>query len=119
MQMSLSSGGVSARHEGLYLLVSRILRPLWSNNVSRQVATDNNKLVLSGNCDTELVAAVCTYLEAVSSFLRRNMHLLVRSNQNDTQAEAEEKKSLDALKQLVFHSLEARSSIFTNLKLNY
>jgi len=104
----MSSYGVSARHEGLYLLVGRILRPLWATAVCRQVATDNNKLVLTSNCEPELVAAVCTYLEAVAAFLRRNLHLLVRSNQNDSQADADEKKSLDALKQLVFHSLEVR-----------
>ncbi|CAB3359481.1 Hypothetical predicted protein [Cloeon dipterum] len=105
-QAPVSNMGISARHEGLYILVSRILRPLWSMATCKQVQTDNKRLVLTSNCDSELVAAVCTYLEAVAAFLRRNLHLMVRNNQNETFADNEEKKSLEALKQLVFQTLE-------------
>ncbi|XP_059474658.1 nuclear pore complex protein Nup154 [Neocloeon triangulifer] len=105
-QLSNAVSGVSGRHEGMYLLVSRILRPLWSVTTCRQMPTDNKKVVLTSNCDADLLAAACTYLEAVSAFLKRNLHLLVRSNQNDTITDAEEKKSLEALKHFVCHALE-------------
>ncbi|KAI5740100.1 hypothetical protein M8J76_000495 [Diaphorina citri] len=102
----------SAKHNGLYLYVSRILRPLWTRRVVREVGV--------GELDTSVslleVSTVCSHLQAVSCFLENNSSILPPSSvvkditivDDNTLYKTRlqevylmERKSLEALKQFI------------------
>uniref|UniRef100_A0A8D8PSS0 Nuclear pore complex protein Nup155 n=4 Tax=Cacopsylla melanoneura TaxID=428564 RepID=A0A8D8PSS0_9HEMI len=66
----------SAKHNGLYLYVSRILRPVWTRRVVKEVAM--------GELDTAVTLAeisiVCSHLHAVSCFIENHSNILPPSN---------------------------------------
>ncbi|KAF4518377.1 hypothetical protein B566_EDAN007105 [Ephemera danica] len=81
-QSTMSSQHHSARHEGLCLYLSRVLRPVWNSRPASLIVTDNKHEILVSGADVEILAAVCTYLQT------------------------EERRSLIALRQLTGHALE-------------
>lgn len=65
----------SAKHNGLYLYVSRILRPLWSQKVTQKVTADNKKNFLVSAVSGEDCVWVLSHLHALRAFLDRNTQL--------------------------------------------
>lgn len=65
----------SAKHNGLYLYVSRILRPLWSQKVTHLITADNRKHFLVSAVSGEDCVWVLSHLHALRAFLERNTQL--------------------------------------------
>lgn len=101
-QTTMSSQHHSARHEGLCLYLSRVLRPVWNSRPASLLITDNKHEVLVSGADVEILAAVCTYLQALKLFLARHAVMMMRQGEFET----EERRSLIALRQLTGHALE-------------
>ncbi|XP_075223372.1 nuclear pore complex protein Nup154 isoform X2 [Lycorma delicatula] len=114
----------SAKHNGLYLYLSRILRPLWDTRIVQRVTMNDNKQYLVSSVMGEEVAIVAGHLLAVKSFLEKNTQFssasaslsasssgvdsLVGAGQRSRLQEAQlaEKQSLDALRTLVDHAAQ-------------
>ncbi|KAJ1526290.1 hypothetical protein ONE63_009443 [Megalurothrips usitatus] len=126
----------SAKHNGLYLYVSRILRPIWSQKVTQRITADNRKNFLVSAVSGEDCVWVLSHLHALRAFLERNTQLAMLNSSSsqlqnslsmsrhvdplDTpapnrigvphtalqEAQLEEKRSLDALKTFLAHTCE-------------
>ncbi|KAL0269136.1 UNVERIFIED_CONTAM: hypothetical protein PYX00_006963 [Menopon gallinae] len=128
----LSSIAYSAKHNGLYIYVGRILRPLWSERIVVKVVTDAKQQFLCSKITSEDCIWILGYLHSVKSFLEKNSQFTMNAgpcavanaarrdnfqtpmavtrtaNQNNPQYEAqiEEKMSLLGLKSFINHACE-------------
>lgn len=113
----------SAKHNGLYLYIGRILRPLWNTRIVQKVSMNNVQYLVSSVVGDE-VAIVAGQLLALRSFLEKNIQIssaapssLSFCNTVDTppssiqpqrsrlqEVQLQEKRSLDALKVFVDHA---------------
>lgn len=112
----------SAKHNGLYLYLGRILRPIWNVCCVEQVIVDGKKMFLSSTLTSEDCVWILCHLEALRTFLNKNTQLCLTSSaipsQNQTiqnmsrqnytlqEAQLEERHSLDALKSFVNHACQ-------------
>ncbi|XP_053970658.1 nuclear pore complex protein Nup154 [Hylaeus anthracinus] len=108
----------SAKHNGLYLYVGRILRPIWNMRCIKQEV--NNKPQISSTISAEQVTWILGLLQALKSFLKRNTHITKQPNTTrnitdgfDTTVTShfqepivEERNSLAALKIFITHACE-------------
>lgn len=111
----------SAKHNGLYLHLSRILRPLWDTRIVQRVTMKDNKNYLESSVLGEEIAIVTGHLLALRSFLERNTQIAssctpLNASTFDAmtwgqrsrlqEAQLMEKSSLDALRMLVDHAAQ-------------
>ncbi|XP_039282164.1 nuclear pore complex protein Nup155 [Nilaparvata lugens] len=111
----------SAKHNGLYLHLSRILRPLWDTRIVQRVTMKDNNNYLESSVLGEEIAVVTSHLLALRSFLERNTQFASScANMNASafdsmtwgqrsrlqEAQLMEKSSLDALRMLVDHAAQ-------------
>ncbi|XP_071869599.1 nuclear pore complex protein Nup154 [Bombus fervidus] len=108
----------SAKHNGLYLYVGRILRPIWNMRCIKQEVI-NNKTQISSTISTRQVSWILSLLQALRSFLNKNTHI---TKQHGTtritdgfettipshyqEPIVEERNSLAALKIFITHACE-------------
>ncbi|XP_043248349.1 nuclear pore complex protein Nup154 isoform X2 [Colletes gigas] len=64
----------SAKHNGLYLYVGRILRPIWNMRCIKQEVV-NNKTQIFSTISAKQVTWILGLLQALRSFLNRNTHI--------------------------------------------
>ena len=109
----------SAKHNGLYLYVGRILRPLWNMRCIKQ-ETVNNKIQISSTVSARQVTWILGLLQALRSFLNKNTHITKQHNTTrhitdgfETTVSShfqepivEERNSLAALKIFITHACE-------------
>ncbi|KAK6639409.1 hypothetical protein RUM43_007682 [Polyplax serrata] len=122
----------SAKHNGLYIYVSRILRPLWSERIVTRITTSTKQQFLCSKVTSDECVWVLGYLHSVKAFLEKNSQFTTNASvgllptaakrdafrspltplrpatQKNVQLEAqlEEKTSLLALKSFVSHACE-------------
>ncbi|XP_043248348.1 nuclear pore complex protein Nup154 isoform X1 [Colletes gigas] len=109
----------SAKHNGLYLYVGRILRPIWNMRCIKQEVV-NNKTQIFSTISAKQVTWILGLLQALRSFLNRNTHITKQLNAtrniNDgfettvtshfQEPMVEERNSLAALKIFITHACE-------------
>ncbi|KAG9437559.1 nuclear pore complex protein [Apis mellifera carnica] len=108
----------SAKHNGLYLYVGRILRPIWNMRCIKQEII-NNKTQISSTISTRQVSWILSLLQALRSFLNKNTHITKQHGTNKTtdgfettirshcqEPIVEERNSLAALKIFITHACE-------------
>ncbi|XP_043796299.1 nuclear pore complex protein Nup154 isoform X2 [Apis laboriosa] len=108
----------SAKHNGLYLYVGRILRPIWNMRCIKQEIV-NNKTQISSTISTRQVSWILSLLQALRSFLNKNTHITKQHGTNRTtdgfettirshcqEPIVEERNSLAALKIFITHACE-------------
>nr|XP_018906260.1 PREDICTED: nuclear pore complex protein Nup155 [Bemisia tabaci] len=66
----------SAKHNGLYLYLSRILRPLWQSPLVKLTKNQDNKQYLTSTVSAEECVSVLSNLQAFWSFLEKNSILI-------------------------------------------
>ncbi|XP_018320831.1 nuclear pore complex protein Nup154 [Agrilus planipennis] len=120
----------SAKHNGLYIFLSRILRPVWFRNCVQKVNISNGKFYLSSALPIEECVVIIGHLSALSTFLHKNTQLSViltsgisdminqsnltktppkvsfKANQSTQDLQLEERQSLSAFKTFVNHSCQ-------------
>lgn len=87
----------SHRHNGLYLYISRLLRPVWSQPL------------LSGNCSSisgSELSAIMSQLHNLTLFLEKNSSVSSDQGRPDSQALLREKQSLLMVGEIVGESLQ-------------
>ncbi|RZF37133.1 hypothetical protein LSTR_LSTR015323 [Laodelphax striatellus] len=105
----------SAKHNGLYLHLSRILRPLWDSKIVKNMKDNEN--YLESRFLGEEIAEVIEHLMALKHFLQRNtvfasprtpLHDAMTLEQRSRLQEAQllEKSSVEALRSLVEHAVQ-------------
>lgn len=98
----------SAKHNGLYLYVSRILRPIWTRRLVKEIGIGE----LDTNVNLAEISIVCSHLQAVNCFLENNSNIVSSTSVNinitlvDDKTKLHEihlleRKSLEALKQII------------------
>ncbi|XP_076649143.1 nuclear pore complex protein Nup154 [Halictus rubicundus] len=109
----------SSKHNGLYLYVGRILRPIWSMRCIKQ-ETINNKTQISSTIPTRQVTWILGLLQALRSFLNKNTHITKQCSTSRAITDGfettvsshfqepivEERNSLAALKIFITHACE-------------
>ncbi|XP_076674265.1 nuclear pore complex protein Nup154 isoform X2 [Andrena cerasifolii] len=109
----------SAKHNGLYLYVGRILRPLWNMRCIKQ-ETVNNKIQISSTVSARQITWILGLLQALRSFLNKNTHITKQHNTTRNITDGfettvsshfqepivEERNSLAALKIFITHACE-------------
>lgn len=113
-----SSGGAeltdyqfSGRHNGLYLYLGRILRPLWLMPLARDVGKPHQPL-LDSVVNSEELLTVLGQLNALKGFVHANIHQNGPQSYQSSEkgrlqdAQMQERKSLLAMKQLLDHTVE-------------
>ncbi|XP_003693542.1 nuclear pore complex protein Nup154 isoform X1 [Apis florea] len=108
----------SAKHNGLYLYVGRILRPIWNMRCIKQEII-NNKTQISSTISTRQVSWILSLLQALRSFLNKNTHITKQHSTSRTtdgfettirshcqEPIVEERNSLAALKIFITHACE-------------
>lgn len=124
----------SAKHNGLYYHLARILRPMWNLCCVDKTTIDGQNFYMISSLTVDECSAITRDLTALRTFLQRNTQLslcpnpnnLVNQNQNNTMnvsafpyqssmtvqrtnlqdAQIEERQSLDAQKAVVNHCCE-------------
>ncbi|XP_033607158.1 nuclear pore complex protein Nup155 isoform X2 [Cryptotermes secundus] len=133
---SIGTGSIqySHRHNGLYLYVGRIVRPLWNVKIVSKATLDKMQFLCS-SVSREDCVWILGHLQALRNFLEKNTQLSVSGVMNihlqntmlrhaghdsfetslhhrtpqrnrEQEAQLEEKHSLDALKAFVAHTCE-------------
>ncbi|XP_012137924.1 nuclear pore complex protein Nup154 [Megachile rotundata] len=109
----------SAKHNGLYLYVGRILRPIWNMRCIKQEVI-NNKTQISSTISTRQVSWILGLLQALRSFLNKNTHITKQHGTTRSISDGfettmgshyqepivEERNSLAALKIFIIHACE-------------
>ncbi|OAD62095.1 hypothetical protein WN48_07748 [Eufriesea mexicana] len=108
----------SAKHNGLYLYVGRILRPIWNMRCIKQEVI-NNKTQISSTISTRQISWILSLLQALRSFLNKNTHITKQHGTTRTtdgfetsisghyqEPIVEERNSLAALKIFITHACE-------------
>ncbi|XP_046658271.1 nuclear pore complex protein Nup155 [Homalodisca vitripennis] len=112
----------SAKHNGLYLFISRILRPLWNSRIVQKVSISGKQYLVSSVSGKE-VTVVASKLLALRSFLEKNTQFTYNPGSQSymttvettpvaagrsrlQEVQLQEKHSLDALTTLVDHSCQ-------------
>ncbi|KAK1121340.1 hypothetical protein K0M31_010636 [Melipona bicolor] len=108
----------SAKHNGLYLYVGRILRPIWNMRCIKQEVI-NNKTQISSTISARQVSWILSLLQALRSFLNKNTHIAKQHSTTRTTDGfettisshyqgpiVEERNSLAALKIFITHACE-------------
>ncbi|XP_029032284.1 nuclear pore complex protein Nup154 [Osmia bicornis bicornis] len=109
----------SAKHNGLYLYVGRILRPIWNMRCIKQEII-NNKTQISSTITTRQVSWILGLLQALRSFLNKNTHITKQHSTTRNIPDGfettiashyqepivEERNSLAALKIFITHACE-------------
>ncbi|CAK9797720.1 Nuclear pore complex protein Nup154 [Anthophora quadrimaculata] len=109
----------SAKHNGLYLYVGRILRPIWNMRCIKQEIV-NNKIQISSTISTRQVSWILSLLQALRSFLNKNTHITKQYSATRSMTDGfettmsshyqepivEERNSLAALKIFITHACE-------------
>nr|XP_023029758.1 nuclear pore complex protein Nup155 [Leptinotarsa decemlineata] len=115
----------SAKHNGLYLYLSRILRPIWYRRCIERTTVDGKTITNLSTISSEDCISILTNLTALHNFLMHNTQLsavstgscnlqnsvslnntsmnMTRMNQTIQDAQQEEKQSLKSLKVFVCH----------------
>ncbi|XP_048522615.1 nuclear pore complex protein Nup154 [Dendroctonus ponderosae] len=112
----------SAKHNGLYLYLGRILRPLWNKRCVERICTDGKNIMNTSSIAVEDCLQIQSNLNALHNFLKLNTQLssavttthqaalysspalnFTVANPTQQDAQLEEKQSLDALKTFVCH----------------
>lgn len=113
----------SAKHNGLYLYLGRILRPVWNRRCVDRICPDGKTIVNQSTITAEDCINILNNLTALHNFLSLNTRLSVaykstqghgttfnntelnmtRVNPTIQDAQLEERQSLDALKSFVCH----------------
>ncbi|KAF5276078.1 hypothetical protein FQA39_LY00874 [Lamprigera yunnana] len=123
---NFSSFAYSSKHNGLYLYMSRILRPLWNMYcVEKMDVNDKQKLLLRSTITADECVWILSHLTSLWTFLRKNTYLTIvptlnhtvlptistsqpsfntsRTNLTLQDAQAEERQSLTSFKDFVDH----------------
>ncbi|XP_011350489.1 nuclear pore complex protein Nup155 isoform X2 [Ooceraea biroi] len=110
----------SAKHNGLYLYVGRILRPIWNVRCIKQEII-SNKSVISSTVPAAQIAWILGHLQALRTFLNKNTNITKQQNaisrsitdgfettipSHFQEPIVEERNSLDALKVFITHACE-------------
>ncbi|KAJ8961865.1 hypothetical protein NQ318_021483 [Aromia moschata] len=113
----------SSKHNGLYLYLGRILRPIWNRRCIENICMDGRTVTNQSTISSEECIYILNNLTALHSFLMRNTQLsaprsapaahnsmfnntsmnLTRANYTLHDAQLDERQSLDALKVFVCH----------------
>ncbi|KAJ8921993.1 hypothetical protein NQ315_008631 [Exocentrus adspersus] len=116
----------SPKHNGLYLYLGRILRPVWNRRCTDSVCTDGKTVIITSTINSEDCICILNNLTALHNFLTCNTQFsnitstststavhgsmynntsmnVTRVNQTIQDAQLEERQSLDALKMFVCH----------------
>ncbi|KAF5299489.1 hypothetical protein FQR65_LT01071 [Abscondita terminalis] len=125
---SFSPFAYSAKHNGLYLYLSRILRPLWNMYCVKKLEVDKQKLFLESTVTADDCVWILGHLTSLWAFLKKNTHFTLsastnqntvsqynitqqtlntsRPNQSLQDAQIEERQSLASLKNFVNHACQ-------------
>ncbi|XP_015372250.1 PREDICTED: nuclear pore complex protein Nup155-like [Diuraphis noxia] len=104
----------SSKHNGLYLFVSRLLRPLWNIKAVNMETTDGKNYIVN-TVSPDDCSFVASHLQTLHSFMNNYSKMLANytripfdaSKRTATQdAHQSESKSIECLKQLVVRSAE-------------
>ncbi|XP_008546864.1 nuclear pore complex protein Nup155 [Microplitis demolitor] len=109
----------SAKHEGLYLYIGRILRPIWSIRCIKIDTSNCNKTQITSSISSIQVGWILGHLQALRAFLNKNTHISKHQSISRNITEGfdgslaqyqepmvEERNSLDALKIFIAHACE-------------
>lgn len=103
----------SARHNGLYLYLARILRPIW-NSLCVEKLTVDKKTFLASTVSGDECSWIMIYLNSLRVFLQKNTHLQTDHSQTQLNTTEQEIKALQEAQVEERHSLESLKSFVTH-----
>lgn len=108
----------SSKHNGLYLYVARILRPIWNLRCVEKMTFDGKRFYLTSTLNSEECAWILCHLTSLRIFLQQTTQMAICNNTTVAKStnktgnctmqdvQLEERHSLDALKMFVDHAAQ-------------
>lgn len=90
----------SAKHNGLYYNLTRILRPMWNLCCVDRTTIDGKTFYMISSLTIDECAAITSHLTALRSFLQRNTQLSICPNPNLNTSMAGQNKNSNAIQNI-------------------